>query len=308
MIQKEINKFKFDLAKWIPFNDKEVCEKVRKIKKEDITKHSNKDLNIKIISDYEFLTLQTFDIFYRIKKAFDEDKRLVLILPQPHNEYRMLAEMINRFGISCNKIFTFNMDEYADECGKTPPETWPGSFRYAMLNNFYYRIDEKLRPPINNIQSPTDKNIVYYGKLIEDLGGADVCYGGIGWSGHLAFIEPDFCFDEHQGDLEKWKKIGPRIIDLMPFTTLQESLSTEFGSSGDWSFIPPKAATIGPEQIIKARYVSSWNGFIINNKISWARFVLRLALHGPVTTQIPGSILQTLKADVFIKESLASDI
>ena len=26
--------------------------------------------------------------------------------------------------------------------------------------------------------------------MIEDLGGADVCFGALGWSGHIAFIDP----------------------------------------------------------------------------------------------------------------------
>lgn len=306
---KDMEKFEYDLAKWIPFRDRKVCKKVRSIKKEDICKHTNPDFKIKIISDYEFLTKQAFDIFYRIKEASEENRKLILILPQPHDEYKMVASMINRFRVSCKNLYTFNMDEYADQDGKTPPENWHNSFRYAMIQNFYNRVDKDLRPPINHINSPTDKNINDYGKMIEDLGGADVCYGGMGWNGHLAFIEPDFCIEEHNGDVEEWKKIGPRIVDLSSFTILQESLSSEFGSSGDWSFIPPKAATIGPEQIVGAKLRNSWNGFSLGvTGISWARFIVRLALYGPVTTKVPASILQTLQTDLFIKESVAEDI
>jgi len=27
--------------------------------------------------------------------------------------------------------------------------------------------------------------------MIEDAGGADICYSGPGWTGHVAFVDPD---------------------------------------------------------------------------------------------------------------------
>lgn len=303
-----MEKFKYDLAKWLPFRDREVCKRVRAIKKNEICKHSNPDFQIRIVPDSEFWLREALDIFYRIKKASDEDRDLVLILPQPHPEYRIVADLINKFKVSCKGLYTFNMDEYADEKGHTPPEDWPNSFRYAMMKNFFYRVDEDLRPLKNHINSPTDKNISRYGEMIEELGGADVCYGGIGWSGHLAFIEPDIN-DDFKGNVDEWKSIGPRIVDLSPFTILQESLSSEFGMSGDWSWIPPKAATIGPSQIVGAKLRSSWNGFVIEGtNLSWGRFIVRLAAHGPVTPQVPASILQTLRTDFYISETVSRNI
>jgi len=41
---------------------------------------------------------------------------------------------------------------------------------------------------------------------------------------------------------------------------------------------------------------------------SWQRFIIRLVLHGPVTPQIPGSILQTVPTEFIISESVAADI
>ena len=61
--------------------------------------------------------------------------------------------------------------------------------------------------------------------MIDDMGGADVCYGGIGWSGHIAYIEPGSeAFAAPS--LEEWKKIGPRIVELTPFSILQNRLGT----------------------------------------------------------------------------------
>jgi glucosamine-6-phosphate deaminase len=199
------------------------------------------------------------------------------------------------------------MDEWADQQGNIAPETYPKGFMYAMLHNFYYNLDKNLRPSRDHIQGPSNKNLEDYGKMIEDLGGADVCYGGIGWSGHLAFIEPGS--KEFEGSFEEFKKMGPRIVTLNPFTIAQSCLDPDFGMSGDWASVPPRAATIGPEQILNAKHYSSWNSFTIGiTQVSWQRFTVRFALHGPVTQKVPSTLLQIRKADVFLSETIAQDI
>jgi len=42
--------------------------------------------------------------------------------------------------------------------------------------------------------------------------------------------------------------------------------------------------------------------------VSWQRLMTRLTTHGPVTPKIPTSILQTLRTDCYISETIAQDI
>ena len=42
-----MKEFTFSPAPWIPFRDKEVLERVRNMKREDLEKHSNPDFKIK---------------------------------------------------------------------------------------------------------------------------------------------------------------------------------------------------------------------------------------------------------------------
>jgi glucosamine-6-phosphate deaminase len=300
--------FNYRMARWLPFQDQEACAKARAIKKEDLTKHPNPDFKIQIIKDRDFTFKLINDIFGRIKLAREEGRKLVIILPQPEPLYAWVADLCNRHRIPCDHLYTFDMDEYADQDGNIAPETWPNSFLFNMKNNFYAKLDPKLRPPESQIQGPTNANFKDYGKMLADLGGADVCYGGIGWCGHLAYIEPGA--EALKADsLEEWKQIGPRIVELTPITILQGTLGPEFGKSGDWSWIPPKAATIGPAEVVAAKLRSSWNGFMVgNSQVSWQRFILRLAAHGPVTPLVPASILQTLPSELYITESGAQDI
>ena len=42
--------------------------------------------------------------------------------------------------------------------------------------------------------------------------------------------------------------------------------------------------------------------------MSWQRFIARLVAHGPVTPEVPGSILQTLRTDYTLMGSVADDV
>ncbi len=302
-----MSEFKYSPSKWVPFRDMEAIEAARKIKREDITKHPNPDFKIEVYEDSEIEWMFITDIFFRIKEAADKGERIVMILPQPWPMYRRVADLLNRARVSCKNLYTFNMDEYANEDGVIAPETWPLGFTHALKKYFYNEIDEDLRPPENQMVGLTNENINDYGIMIADHGGADICYSGPGWTGHLAFIEPDA--PEFQADLEEWKKMGPRIATLSPFTIAQNSLHGGFGASGDLAAVPPKAATIGPAEVIGAKHRIDFNALTIRGtSTSWQRLITRLVLHGPVTPLVPESILQTLRTDVWVSESIAANV
>jgi glucosamine-6-phosphate deaminase len=302
-----MSSFSYEPSKWVPFRDKDVLDRIRKIKKEDITRHPNPEFRIRVVrdSDVEFLWLS--DVFFRVKESVDQGRQLVLILPNPAFTYRKVAHLINRFRVNCRNLFVFTMDEYADQEGRIAPETWPQGFMHQFKKYFYQEIDPELRPPESQICGPTTENIESYGKLIADLGGADACYSGPGWTGHLAFIEPDA--PEFEADFEEWKKMGPRVVTLSPFTIAQNSLHGSFGRSGDLALVPPKAATIGPAEVMGAKYRMDMNALTVaGTSVSWQRLMTRLVAHGPVTPKVPTSLLQTLPTDFLIAESLAEDI
>ena len=298
--------FTYSLSKWIPFRDEKACARVRAIKKSDLTKHANKKFRIEVIDDkIQFYSRFALDIVTRIQKAGQEGKSCVLILPVgPVPQYRIAAEMINRMGISCKHLVTFNMDEYANEKGETAPADWEGSFATSMRQSFFEKLDPKLRPIDKNIHFPTHKNIEDYWKMIEDAGGADCCYGGIGWCGHIAFWESHLGL-EFGDDLKSYKQAHGRIVELNPMTIMQNALHT---FSSDWSWVPPKAASIGPREILGARDRSFWLDGDQGGGISWQRFIARLVAHGPVSEFVPGSILQTARTDYTILGSVADDV
>jgi glucosamine-6-phosphate deaminase len=298
--------FKFHPSEFLPFRDQAALERVRAIRRADFTKHPNKNFRIRVIEDQAtFAFSYLMDIVAGIKRSLDEGRRHVVILPAPNPQYALVAQMLNQLRIPCHHVHTFNMDEYADEHGKTAPREWKGGFQYWMYHDLFDRIDPALRMPDSQIHFPSTKNVNDYSSMLEDLGGADVCYGGIGWAGHIAFFEPHLA-KEFGEDIDAYLKAGSRIVELHPITQCQNSLFCDANCAGDIAACPPKAATIGPRDLKNSRLVSFWDGFTYGD-VSWQRFITRLAAHGPVTPRVPASILQVLNSVLTVSGSVAED-
>jgi glucosamine-6-phosphate deaminase len=298
--------FDYSLASFISFRDRGACERVRAIRRADLADHPNPDFRIRVVDDpAEFYAAFAEDIVSRIRSAAEEGRNFVGIFPVgPMPQYDLAARLINEQGLSCRHVHTFNMDEYANDEGVTAPVSWAGSFQRAMIESFFDRIDPDLRPLEENCHFPTREKIGDYSSMIDALGGADVCYGGIGWCGHIAFWESHLGL-EFEGDLDAYKQAGARLVELHPMTIMQNALHS-FG--GDWSWVPPKANTIGPREILGARHRSFWLDGDLGGGVSWQRFIARLVAHGPVSELVPGSILQTARTDYTILGGVADDV
>lgn len=283
--------FTFEMAEFLDFRDRQVCDRVRRIPREEITRHANPDFKIRVVDDpAEFYSAFATDIVSRIKQALDEGRQLVGIFPVgPMDQYPLAAHMINQLRIPMHHVHCFNMDEYADENGNTAPVDWVGSFQRAMFEGFFNLIDEELRPPLSQIHFPTNDVIDHYGELMQEAGGVDVCFGGVGWCGHVAFWESHLG-REYCGDLDAYLQAKGRLVTLTPMTIMQNAM---LSFKGDWSAVPPKAITIGPAEILSARDRSFWLIDLPLKDLAWARFIARLVAHGPVNEFVPGSILQT---------------
>ncbi len=298
--------FTYDLARFISFQDREACQRVRAIGRQDLAEHANPDFRIRIVDRPEdFYRRFADDLVGRIRSARDEGRAFVAILPVgPMPQYALAARAINEERLSLTHVHTFNMDEYANEDGLTAPVSWPGSFQRAMQERFFGLVDVELRPPEAQIHFPTTEAIGDYSARIESVGGADVCYGGIGWCGHIAFWESHLGA-EFEGDLDAYKEAGARLVELHPMTIMQNALHS-FG--GDWSWVPPAANTIGPREILGAKHRSFWLDGDLGGGVSWQRFIARLVAHGPVSEFVPGSILQTARTDYTILGGVADDV
>ena len=298
--------FAFQPGDYVPFKDREVCERLRKLSGKELEKHPNPDFHIKVMMNPHPVLIAT--LFSRIKEAAENDRKITLILGNPEPEtYIPLAQLINYFKVDCRKVHIFAMDEWADDQGNIAPETYKAGFAHSMLKYLVYQIDEKLRMPLENVHYPTNKNISVYSKMITECGegGADICSSSPGWTGHMAFIDP---VDEFiKPTMEEYLQQEARIVTLHPLTVAQNSLHGVFGQSGYVADVPPQAATIGPVDVLNARERIEVHALLTNNTFSsWQRMTSRLVLHGPVTPLVPSSMLQLMKTQVYVSEEIAA--
>jgi glucosamine-6-phosphate deaminase len=127
----------------------------------------------------------------QIRTRNARSERTTMILPVgPVAQYRILVDHSNRERVSWKNVFTFNMDEFLDWQGRPIPVSHPLSFEGYMRREVFGRLDEELRIPESQCLFPHPFRIDEIGDKIQELGGIDACYGGIGYHGHVALNEP----------------------------------------------------------------------------------------------------------------------
>jgi glucosamine-6-phosphate deaminase len=146
--------------------------------------------------------------------------------------------------------------------------TNPLSFRGQIGPLLFNRIRPDLMMPKSQIIFPTPKNIKDLPKMIKDAGGIEVCYGGIGIHGHVAFNEPG------SGVAES----NPRILEINEFTRTIDA-TRHPGVGGNLENFPRRAITMGMKQCIEARKIL----IMTRNEstaLNWANTIIRIAALG----------------------------
>ena len=78
------------------------------------------------------------------------------------------------------------------------------------------------------------------------------------------------------------------------------------GNSGDVWAVPPRAATIGPRDIMHAKERFELHNLVLNEGGgSWQRMVSRLELYGPISMECPASICRLGKGTCYVSETIA---
>jgi len=303
------DEFRFKPASWLPHSELplEELERIRNIKREDMEYTNENGYSVRVVIDPTLCMVQ--DMFYRILMSDIQDKHFTMICPnQWPGAYSAVAEMINKYNVSCRNVDAFAMDEWADEDGNVAPLTYGAGLGYSFLNHFYGRIREDLRPSIDHwhVHTNENKGTGVYSRIIEDVsgGGVDVIYSATGWPGHTAFIDPR-CEEFKADSLEEFCKLDSRIVTETPLTICENSLFGPMGASGDVWAVPPKSATIGPKDVVSAKDRFELHNFVNPDGSSWQRMVSRLELYGPISMECPASIMRLGKGTCYVSEAIA---
>ena len=206
-------------------------------------------------------------------------ERTVFIVPVgPVGQYPIFVRLVNEEGLSLKNCWFFNMDEYLDDGGNWIPKEDPLSFRGFMDRVVYSQIRPELVMPENQRIFPDPADPGKGDRLLEELGGADACFGGIGITGHLAFNEP-------QPELTpaQFAELPTRVLDIAPETRATNCVGDLGGALED---MPKKCVTIGMKQILGAKKLR------LAVFRDWHRAICRRAAYGEVTSAFPVTLAQ----------------
>ena len=185
----------------------------------------------------------------------------------PIGTYAQLVEWYNKGDLDFSEVTTVNLDEY-----KGLPRTNDQSYYYFMHQHLFDRVNidpERTNVP-NGMEPDAEKECGRYEELIRSLGGVDLQLLGLGHNGHIGFNEPGEAFEKET-----------HCVDLTESTI--EANKRFFASADD---VPKQAYTMGIKTIMQAKKI-----LIVVNGENKADIVER-AFFGPVTPEVPASILQ----------------
>jgi glucosamine-6-phosphate deaminase len=172
------------------------------------------------------------------------------------------------------------MDEDLTDDDRFIPADHPLSFRGFMDRLFYDRLDPALAPLPENRVFPDPQDVAAVPRLIEQRGGVDACFGGIGINGHFAFNEPPEPGETMS--VEEFAALPTRVLSLTRETRTINSVTV----GGEISVIPRRAVTVGMKECLGARRLR-----LYCNR-PWQSAVARRALHGPITAACPASSMR----------------
>lgn len=198
--------------------------------------------------------------------------------------YRELINMERNGEIDFSRVRSVNLDEYK---GLEP--THDQSYRYFMNDNLFNHISIKPENTFvpDGLASDPEAMCLAYEAKIEELGGIDLQLLGIGHDGHIGFNEPDSFF--------------PKITHETTLTEMTREANKRFFGN-DISKVPTAAYTMGCGTVMSARSI-----ILIATGADKAEIVKK-SFFGPITPEVPASILQLHKHCLIILDEAAASL
>ena len=185
----------------------------------------------------------------------------------PIGMYKQLVIWYEKGDLDFAQIKTVNLDEYVGL-----EHTHEQSYRYFMQNNLFDHVN--INPANTNVPdglvADPQAECDWYNQVIRKLGGIDIQVLGMGHNGHIGFNEPGNAFE-----------LETHVVDLSERTI---QANARFFASADE--VPRQAMTMGIKSIMMAKKILMLVSGEDKAEAVWKAFA------GPVTPQVPASILQ----------------
>ncbi len=199
----------------------------------------------------------------------------------PVGIYERIVRDYRRGMVSFRNATAFNLDEYVNL-----PADHPESYHSYMNAHLYSHIDlpvSRQHIPNGNAADLAEE-CRRYDEAIELSGQIDLQLLGLGHNGHIGFNEPSPSLVR-----------GTHIVELAEKT--RQANARFFDSIDD---VPRQALTMGVGTILKAKKI------MLVVKGADKADIVREALQGPITTNVPASLLQTHPNLIVLLDSAAA--
>jgi len=220
-----------------------------------------------VVGDYNDMSAAAAKV---ILDVIVEKPHCVLGLPTgrtPAGMYGYLTQLLNDGKVDLSRVCTYNLDEYVG-LGPNDKE----SFHYYMDSMLFSRtafLTANIHIP-NGLAADPEVECGEYERKLNRSGKIDLLVVGIGINGHIGFNEPGSEFNSRV-----------RVVELAETT---RKINAKYFKSLE--HVPTRAITMGLQNIMEAKRVLLIAG---GNEKALA---LAGALNGPVSEQVPASVLQ----------------
>lgn len=202
-----------------------------------------------------------------IREAIAMNGQASIVVATGASQFEMLAELVEAEGVDWSTVTGFHLDEYIGM-----PITHPASFRGYLKERFVSKVSLETFHYIDG-EGDVEAECARLGKLISARP-IDVAFIGIGENGHLAFNDPPADFETEEPYI---------IVELDEACRRQQLGEGWFETLED---VPSRAISMSIRQILRARTI------ICSVPDARKAEAVRNAINGPVTPDVPASILQ----------------
>lgn len=192
----------------------------------------------------------------------------------PIGTYEQLIRRYEKGDLDFSQVHSINLDEYR---GLSPENDQ--SYRYFMNTHLFDKIniDKKNTYVPDGLEPDKEKACRDYEEIIHAHGGVDLQILGLGHNGHIGFNEPGSVFEKE--------------THCVALTENTRQANARFFASMDK--VPTEAYTMGIKSIMQAKKIM----VIVSGESK--REIVKKAFHGPITPEVPASVLQ-LHSDVIL--------
>ena len=204
-----------------------------------------------------------------LRDAIAERGSAAVVVATGASQFEVLAALVEQSNLDWSKVIGFHLDEYLGL-----PATHPASFRRYLRERFVSRVPLAAFHELDGEADDPAAECRRVGGLLTEQP-IDAAFVGIGENGHLAFNDPPADFETTEPYL---------IVELDEACRRQQLGEGWFESPGD---VPRRALSMSVRRILESRTI------LCSVPDARKADAVRAAVEGPVTPEVPASVLRT---------------